>query len=214
MSSSLASGSVPTARSLGPASDSVSPSLCPSPVHALPLSLKNKHLKKLKKKVWILAQKVSISRRGPQRAKLSAGPPRAAGRRVLWDGQAGLLSLLSCSGSLQIPHRSLYSGVSARPGFSRTTPTPNGSVGLLMSSVLVGGWVTRPPVTHPVLRARSALTLHLPALSVRAGAGVPPALPPGADPGARLVPGPPDHSRGPKGCGSCCACGRGSLTCG
>ena len=41
------SGSVLTAQSLEPASDSVSPSLCLSPVHALSLSLSkiNKHLK-------------------------------------------------------------------------------------------------------------------------------------------------------------------------
>ena len=36
---SPASGSVLTAQSLEPASDSVSPSLCPSPTHALSLSL-------------------------------------------------------------------------------------------------------------------------------------------------------------------------------
>ena len=36
---SHASGSVLTAQSLEPASDSVSPSLCPSPAHALSLSL-------------------------------------------------------------------------------------------------------------------------------------------------------------------------------
>ena len=42
VSSSPASGSVLTARSLEPASDSVSPSLSPSPAHALSLSLKNK----------------------------------------------------------------------------------------------------------------------------------------------------------------------------
>ena len=39
--SSPASGSVPTARGLEPASDSVSPSLCPSPAHTLSLSLRN-----------------------------------------------------------------------------------------------------------------------------------------------------------------------------
>ena len=47
VSSSPTSGSVLTARSLGPASDSVSPclSLCPSPAHTLSLSLSkmNKH---------------------------------------------------------------------------------------------------------------------------------------------------------------------------
>ena len=42
VSSSPASGSVLTAQSLEPASCSVSPSLCPSPAHVLPLSLKNK----------------------------------------------------------------------------------------------------------------------------------------------------------------------------
>ena len=44
LNSSSASGSVLTAQSLEPASDSVSPSLslCPSPAHALSLSLKNK----------------------------------------------------------------------------------------------------------------------------------------------------------------------------
>ena len=41
MGSSPASGSVLTARSLEPASDSVSP-LCPTPAHTLSLSLKNK----------------------------------------------------------------------------------------------------------------------------------------------------------------------------
>ena len=53
MGSSPASGSVLTARSLEPASDSVSPSLCLSPTHALSLSLsvKNKStLKNIKKK--------------------------------------------------------------------------------------------------------------------------------------------------------------------
>ena len=39
MGSGPASGSVLTARSLEPASHSVSPSLCPSPAHALSLSL-------------------------------------------------------------------------------------------------------------------------------------------------------------------------------
>ena len=45
MGSSPTSGSVLTAQSLEPASDSVSPSLCPSPIHALSLSLSkmNKH---------------------------------------------------------------------------------------------------------------------------------------------------------------------------
>ena len=38
VSLSPASGSVLTAQSLEPVSDSVSPSLCPSPVHALSLS--------------------------------------------------------------------------------------------------------------------------------------------------------------------------------
>ena len=38
-SSSPASGSVLTAQSLEPASDSVSPSLCPSPIHALSLAV-------------------------------------------------------------------------------------------------------------------------------------------------------------------------------
>ena len=41
--SSPTSGSVLTAQSLEPASDSVSLSLCPSPTCALSLSLKNKH---------------------------------------------------------------------------------------------------------------------------------------------------------------------------
>ena len=51
LSSSPTSGSVLTARSRKPASDSVSPSLCSSPPHALSLSLKNKStLKKIKKK--------------------------------------------------------------------------------------------------------------------------------------------------------------------
>ena len=40
--SSPVSGSVLTAQSLEPALDSVSPSLCPSPTHALSLSFKNK----------------------------------------------------------------------------------------------------------------------------------------------------------------------------
>ena len=39
VSSSPTSGSVQTAQSLQPASDSVSPSLCPSPAHALSLSV-------------------------------------------------------------------------------------------------------------------------------------------------------------------------------
>ena len=39
VSSSLASGSVPTAQSLKPALDSVSPSLCSSPTYSLSLSL-------------------------------------------------------------------------------------------------------------------------------------------------------------------------------
>ena len=43
VSSSPASGSVLTAQSLEPSSDSVSPSLCPYPAHAsAPLPLKNK----------------------------------------------------------------------------------------------------------------------------------------------------------------------------
>ena len=48
VSLSPASGSVLTAQSLEPVSDSVSPSLCPSPVHALclPVSKINKTLKK------------------------------------------------------------------------------------------------------------------------------------------------------------------------
>ena len=46
VSSSPASGSVLTAQSLEPASDSVAPSLCPSPAHALSLSVKNKFKKK------------------------------------------------------------------------------------------------------------------------------------------------------------------------
>ena len=52
MGSSPASGSVPTAQSLEPASASVSLSLCPSPARTLSLSLSkiNKTLKKLKKK--------------------------------------------------------------------------------------------------------------------------------------------------------------------
>ena len=52
VSSSPASGSVLTARSLEPASDSVSPSLWPSPVHvlSLPVSKINKTFKKKKKK--------------------------------------------------------------------------------------------------------------------------------------------------------------------
>ena len=41
MGSSPASGSVLTAQSLEPVSDSVSLSLCPSPVHALSLSVSN-----------------------------------------------------------------------------------------------------------------------------------------------------------------------------
>ena len=46
--SSPASGSVLTAQSLEPASDSVSPSLCPSPAHALSLSVSkiNRNIKK------------------------------------------------------------------------------------------------------------------------------------------------------------------------
>ena len=36
------SGSVPAAQSLEPASDSGSPSLCPSPTHTVSLSLKNR----------------------------------------------------------------------------------------------------------------------------------------------------------------------------
>ena len=39
VSSSPATGSVLTVQNLEPASDSVSPSLCPSPVHALSLSV-------------------------------------------------------------------------------------------------------------------------------------------------------------------------------
>ena len=39
VSSSPASGSVLTAQSLEPVSDSVSPSLCSSPIHALPVSV-------------------------------------------------------------------------------------------------------------------------------------------------------------------------------
>ena len=51
VNSSPTSGSVLTARSLEPASDSVSPSLCPSPARTLSLSLKNEStLKKLIKK--------------------------------------------------------------------------------------------------------------------------------------------------------------------
>ena len=46
--SSPSLGSVLTAQSQEPASDSVSPSLCPSPIHAL--SLKNKSTLKIKKK--------------------------------------------------------------------------------------------------------------------------------------------------------------------
>ena len=46
MGSSPVSGSVLTAQSLEPASDSVSPSVCHFPACAL--SLKNKHLKKVK----------------------------------------------------------------------------------------------------------------------------------------------------------------------
>ena len=45
VSSSPASGSVLTAQSLEPASDSVSSSLCPSPTHAVFLSEINKHIK-------------------------------------------------------------------------------------------------------------------------------------------------------------------------
>ena len=41
VSSSPTSGSVLTARSLEPASESASPSLCPFPAHVLSLSLKN-----------------------------------------------------------------------------------------------------------------------------------------------------------------------------
>ena len=37
-------GSVLSAQSLEPASDSVSPSLCPSPAHTLSLSVKNKQI--------------------------------------------------------------------------------------------------------------------------------------------------------------------------
>ena len=52
VSSSPASGSVPTARGLEPASESVSPSLSlyPSPAHALSLSVSkiNKNIKKIK----------------------------------------------------------------------------------------------------------------------------------------------------------------------
>ena len=56
MSSSPESGSVVTAQSLEPTSDSVSPFLCPSPVHILSLSLSkiNKTLKKSLKKCVIL----------------------------------------------------------------------------------------------------------------------------------------------------------------
>ena len=51
MGSSPTSGSVLTAQNLEPASDSVSPSLFPSPLMLCPsLSFKNKHQKKLKKK--------------------------------------------------------------------------------------------------------------------------------------------------------------------
>ena len=50
VSSSPASGSVLTARSLEPASDSVSPSLCPSPTHALSLSVSEININKKKKK--------------------------------------------------------------------------------------------------------------------------------------------------------------------
>ena len=49
MSSSPESGSVLTAQSLEPASDSVSPSLSAPPLPTLSLSLKNKHLKKKQK---------------------------------------------------------------------------------------------------------------------------------------------------------------------
>ena len=51
--SSPASGSVLTARSLEPAWDVVSPSLCPTPAHALSLSvskINKKHFKKFKRK--------------------------------------------------------------------------------------------------------------------------------------------------------------------
>ena len=51
MSSSPALGSVLTARSLEPALDSVSPSLCPFPAHTPSLSKTNKHLKKIFLKV-------------------------------------------------------------------------------------------------------------------------------------------------------------------
>ena len=53
VSSSPVLGSVLTAQNLEPASDSVSPSLCPSPAHALSLSvskIKKNIFKKLKKK--------------------------------------------------------------------------------------------------------------------------------------------------------------------
>ena len=49
VSSSPVSGSVLTARSLEPASESVSPSLCPSPARALFLSLSLKNKQTLKK---------------------------------------------------------------------------------------------------------------------------------------------------------------------
>ena len=58
LSSSPTSGSVLTAQSLKPASDSVSPSLCPSPTHTVSLSLFLskivKHLKKFKKRENVL----------------------------------------------------------------------------------------------------------------------------------------------------------------
>ena len=69
------SGSAMTARSLEPASDSVSPSLSAPPLLVLCLSLKNKHLKKLKRGAWVaqsverptsaqvmISQSVSLSR--------------------------------------------------------------------------------------------------------------------------------------------------------
>ena len=54
MSSGPASGSVLTAQSLEPASDSGSPSLSVPPPLMLCLSVKNKHLKKLKENISIL----------------------------------------------------------------------------------------------------------------------------------------------------------------
>ena len=51
MSSSPPSGSVLTAQSLEPASDSVSPSLSASPLFVLCLSLKNKYLKREREKM-------------------------------------------------------------------------------------------------------------------------------------------------------------------